>query len=187
MTQSLENSKKRLINIDEYHRMVEANILGPNDRVELIRGEILHKSPISSKRNAIVNRITYFLPPAFSKKAIVQIQGPIQIGALSEPDVVICKLKEDFYLDNKPTPKDIFLLIEVSDSTLEFDKKIKLPLYAESGIPEYWIIDVNDNQILKYTLPEGNQYKKLEIIMITDSIHCHSFSEIIFLVKDILG
>lgn len=189
MTQSLENLQKRLINIDEYHRMAEVGILGPNDRVELILGEILHMSPIGNPHNSVVNRITTLFVPAFLTKAIVQIQGPIQIGNLSEPepDILICKPKENFYSDQKPRPGDTFLIIEVADSTLNYDKNIKLPLYAESGILEYWIVDLNERQILKYALPERNQYKKMEIATVEDSIYCNSFPEIVFSVKDMLG
>ena len=126
---------------------------------------------------------------AFSQHAIVQIQGPIQIGDLSEPepDMLLCQLREDFYLDKKPIPSDTYLIVEVSDSTLKYDQEIKLPLYSKSGIPEYWIIDVNENQILKYTHPEGDQYLKKEIISVENSIHCNHFPEIKLNVKDILG
>lgn len=177
--------------------MAEVGILGPNDRVELIYGEILHMSPIGNPHNSVVNRINRLFVPAFLKKAIVQIQGPIQIGNLSEPepDILLCELKENFYSDQKPKAEDSFLIIEVADSTLNYDKNItlnydkniKLPLYAEAGFPEFWIVDLNDSQILKHSHPEGNQYKKMEIVMISDSIYCNSFPEIVLNVKEMLG
>lgn len=189
MTRPLEKLHKRLINIDEYHRMAEVGILGPNDRVELILGEILNMSPIGSKRSAIVKRINQLFVLAFNNKALVQIQDPIQIKEFSEPepDVMLLKQQADFYYDNLPQPKDVFLLIEVADSTLDFDKEIKLPLYAKAGIPEYWIVDIQNRQIFIHTLPEGNQYKKTEIATIEDTVHCNSFPAVTFGVKDILG
>jgi len=189
MTRPLENLRKRLINIDEYHRMAEVGILTPNDRVELILGEILNMSPVESKHSAIVKRITKLFVTAFLDSAIVQIQDPIQIQKHSEPepDALILKPREDFYVDKLPSPEDAFLLIEVADTTLDYDKKVKLELYAEAGIPEYWIVDANEDQILKYLQPENKQYKKMEIASIGDSINCNAFPDVTFAVKDILG
>lgn len=186
MTRPLQ---KRLINVDEYHRMAEAGILGPNDRVELILGEILNMSPIGSKHSAIVKRVTQLFVTAFLNKAIVQIQDPIQIKDFSEPepDILLLKQREDFYYNQLPQPEDVFLLIEVADSTLDFDKNVKLPIYSEAGIKEYWIVDINNNQILIHSIPEGKLYKNIKIATASDHVNCSSFPNISIAVKDILG
>jgi len=189
MTRPFQLPNKRLITVDEYHRMAETGILSPNDRVELILGEILNMSPIGSKHSAIVNRINGLFVPAFLNKAIVQVQGSIQIKPFSEPepDIALLKPRSDFYYEQLPQPKDVLLLIEVADSTLDFDENVKRPLYAEAGIQEYWIVDINNNQVLLHTIPEGNLYKHIKIATLNDSINCTAFPNVAIAVKDILG
>ncbi len=182
-------SQKRLITVDEYHKMAEAGILGHKDRVELIQGEILHMSPIGSKHSAVVSRIMHLFVTTFTDKATVQVQGAIQIEKYSEPepDILLLKQREDFYYNQLPQAEDVLLLVEVSDLTLSFDKDVKLSIYAEAGIQEYWIVDINANQILMHSSPEGNIYKEIKIMTREDNIHCDHFSDHTFLVKDILG
>ena len=104
-----------------------------------------------------------------------------------EPDIALLELRDDFYFDNLPRPEDTYLLIEVAVSTLDYDKNVKLQLYASAAIPEYWIVDVNNAQIFIHTQPEGNQYKKTTIATLEDTIYCTQFPDISFGVKNILG
>ena len=157
---------RRLINVEEYHRMVEAEILTEDDRVELINGEIIEMSPIGSKHAAIVDRISNTLMACLAGKAIVRVQSPVQISGLSEPepDVVLLRPKADFYAQGHPRPEDVFLIVEVADTSHVYDREIKLPLYADAGIPEFWLVDLEKMQIEAHRKPRGNEYAIREMI-----------------------
>jgi len=167
--------QKRRFTTDDYHKMAEVGILKPTDRVELINGEILKKmSPIKSLHSSVVDDLHEWLVLELAGKVIVKAQNPVRIGKYSEPepDIAVVKLKKDRYRSRHPTPKDVYLLIEVSDSTLKIDREIKLPVYAEAGIPEYWIIDLTAQQIEVYRQPEGNGYKFKVIIPAKETVAC---------------
>ncbi len=186
MTQQL---RKRLISIQEYHKMAAVGILSHRDKVELIQGEILHMSPIGSKHQSIVDKLSRILNRLLLDEAIVRVQGPIQIKDWSEPepDLLLLRPKVDFYADQHPEPKDTLLLIEVANSSLEYDKTIKLPLYAEASIQTYWIINIPNQQIEVYQNPDGNIYKSMFIFKGSDDIPVGHFSDCVISVNDILG
>ena len=163
---------KRLISVDEYHTMAEAGILTTDDRVELIHGEILEMNPIGKKHRSTVIKIENNLKELFGNKALISVQNPININDLNEPepDVAILKTRKDFYDNHAILPDDIYLIIEVSDTTYQVDKEVKLPLYAVGSIPEYWIVNLAAEQIEVYTHPSNGRYKKMEIFDKSDSI-----------------
>lgn len=163
---------KRLINVSEYHGMAEAGILKPQDKVELIHGEILEMSPIGSKHAAIVVKLNKLFNHIISDDQLISIQNPICINDLNEPepDISVLKAKADFYAESHPKGTDTLLVIEVSDSTLSYDKEIKLPLYATGGVPEYWIINLQKNEIEVHRSPEGDVYKRIQIAQQGDTI-----------------
>jgi len=181
--------RKRLINIKEYQKMEEVGILSHLDKVELINGEILHMSPIGIKHQGVINKINNFFFPLYSKKAVIHIQGPIQFKNLNQPvpDVMLLKPRKDFYTKKSALPKDVFLLIEVADSSLKYDKEIKLPLYAAAKIKEYWIVNLQDDIIEIYRNPKNGIYKNNIIASIGDKISCSAFPNKKIAVKDILG
>ena len=145
----------------DYHRMAEVGILSEDDRVELIDGEIRLMSPISSRHASIVNRMNAFLSAQFGKAAIVSIQNSIILNDKTEPqpDLVLLRFRDDFYEEATPTAADVLLLIEVSDSTLAYDRQEKLPRYAQAGIPEVWLIVLEYQIIEHYAGPNGTQYE----------------------------
>lgn len=147
------------MSVEDYHRMLEAGILTEDDKVELIKGEIIEMSPIGSKHAACVNRLTKILIQG-SEEEIVSGQNPVTIPPNSEPepDLVWLKPRADHYIDAHPAADDIILLIEVSLTTLVIDQQIKLPLYAEAKIPIVWIVNLNDNEIIEYRNPYEKQY-----------------------------
>ncbi|MBD3628592.1 Uma2 family endonuclease [Cyclobacterium sp.] len=155
---------KRLINVDEYHKMAEMGILKPDDRLELIQGEIYEMSPIGSKQAGIVNKLASLLNELFKNKAVVGVQNPVQIDDRNEPEPDICLLKyrPDFYASAHPVPADVLAIIEVSDASIRFDKDVKLPLYATHRIPEYWIIDLDNNWIEVHTNPKKGSYASIQ-------------------------
>ncbi len=150
----------RRISADDYHKMIEANILQEDDRIELINGQIVEMSPIGSKHIACVNKITQVLTGILGDSAIVSVQNPILLSPFSEPepDFSILRSRDDFYVDRLPEPDDILWLIEISDSSRKYDMEIKLPLYASSGIQQVWIVDLNRSEILDYQQPIRDAY-----------------------------
>ena len=146
--------------------MVEQGILNEADRVELLNGEIFTRSPIGKKHAAIVNRLVHVLSQLLGNEAIVSVQNPILAGeqSMPEPDIAILHARADFYASQHPMGSDIYIVIEVADSSIEIDREIKLPIYVAAGIPEYWIIDLHNNQIEVYRTPSGDQYRIRELI-----------------------
>ncbi|MEQ8810689.1 MAG: Uma2 family endonuclease [Imperialibacter sp.] len=152
---------KRLINVDEYYKMAEVGILKPEDRVELINGEIYEMSPIGNKHYSAVNKASNFLKEVLLKSVIVSVQNPIRINEGNEPEPDICLLKprNDFYVNQFPGPNDALLIIEVADSSLQFDREVKSVTYALAGIPVYWIINLKENVLEVYSDPGKGRYQ----------------------------
>ncbi|MGI8550118.1 MAG: Uma2 family endonuclease [Dehalococcoidia bacterium] len=149
----------------QYERMGQTGILHEDDRVELIRGEIVQMAALGSKHVGCVNRGTAEFSRQCAGHAIVSVQNPVRLGADSEPqpDIMLLRLRSDFYGDAHPGPEDVFLIVEVADSSLGYDRRVKLPLYAENGIPELWIVDVDHELIELYRQPEAGHYRQVEV------------------------
>ena len=147
--------------VEDYHRLVEAGILDENSRVELLNGQIVHKSPIGKLHAACVDRLSDLFRDILGKSVIIRVQNPIIPDAHSEPepDISILKRKANFYADGHPRPEDILLVVEVADTTLEKDRTTKKELYAAAGITEYWIINLPDQQVEQYLDPSGEDYR----------------------------
>jgi Uma2 family endonuclease len=144
--------RRHRITVDEYHRMAEVGLLAPDARVELIEGEIIDMAPIGKDHTSIVDRLTRLFVRAVGDDAIVRIQGSVRLSQFSEPqpDVVLLKPRADFYRNQFATGADTLLVIEVSDSTLRFDRDLKVPLFARHGVPEVWIVDVQGDRLLVF-------------------------------------
>jgi Uma2 family endonuclease len=143
--------------VQQYEKMGAVGILNENDRVELIRGEIVAKLTIGSPHIACVNRLNRLLVRAVADRAIVSIQNPIRLAdSEPEPDVVLLAPRADDYSADKAGPADIFLVVEVADTSLDFDREVKGPLYAENGIVEYWIANLDDRCLEVYRQPRAD-------------------------------
>jgi Uma2 family endonuclease len=166
------NPTRKLFNVHEYRQMEEAGILSRRERVELIYGEILIKSMPGPPHSASVDRTNRVMGRLMGDRAIIRTQGAVGLDEWSEPepDVVLLRPKDDFYASKHPTPADIMLIVEVSDSSLKFDSGPKARLYAEAGISEYWIVDIpNDNvrvysDIHEKTYRSVRQYRRSDMI-----------------------
>ena len=141
-------------------------------RVELIDGEIYNMSPINSPHSGTVKWLNRLLNRLLGDEFIISIQDPITLNSLSEPepDVAILKMREDFYTDSHPQPEDVLLLIEVADTSLEKDKRVKLPNYAQAGISEVWIMDINEQCIEVYTHPREDTYRNKSTYLINEVV-----------------
>jgi len=135
--------------------MIEAGILTEDDRVELIRGEIVPKMPSGSRHAGIIKRLISLLGSQIQGRAILDSQNPVHLAdSEPEPDVAVLAPQADYYESSHPRPADVFLLIEVADSSLDRDRDEKAPLYAENGIPEYWIVNLDDDTVLIHRGPQ---------------------------------
>jgi Uma2 family endonuclease len=133
--------RRHLINVEQYYRMAEAGVLAPDARVELIEGEIIELAPIGSGHAGIVNFLQRKFDRTIGEHAVATVQQPLRLGDRSEPqpDLMLLRPRDDFYRNSHPTAADVLLLIEVSDSTLRFDRGEKAALYARHGVCEVWI------------------------------------------------
>src|SRR5262249_52461293 len=149
-----EAMRKRFT-VEDYYRMAEAGILNPTDRVELIEGEIVEMSPIGDRHAMTVNRATMLLARGLGDRVVVSVQNAVRINRYNEPqpDVVLVRPREGFYGRSHPQPDDVILLIEVADTTLHYDRDIKLPICARSGIPEVWIVNLTSDTVETYRQP----------------------------------
>lgn len=154
---------RRRFSVDEYHRMGEAGILNEDDRVELIRGEIVQMTTIGSDHASCVARLNHRLVLALQDRAILWPQNPLTILPDSEPqpDIILLRYRDDFYRHELPGPADVALLIEVADTSVRYDRNVKGPLYAEAGVREYWIVDVSSEAVEVYRDPEAGRFRRV--------------------------
>lgn len=141
--------------------MAEAGILNGDERVELIEGEIVEMSPIGSRHGSCVDFVTRLCVTRLGESAIVRVQGSIRLDGRNEPepDIALLKPREDFYSEELPGPNDVMVVMEVADTTLPYDREVKLPLYARAGIPEAWLIDLGGSIVERHTEPAHGTYR----------------------------
>ncbi|MCB9126250.1 MAG: Uma2 family endonuclease [Caldilineaceae bacterium] len=172
-----------------FHEMVDKGILNEDDRLELIEGELVTMSPIGPEHMGVVNQIAQILIRQLEQRAIVSIQGPIALDEFSEPqpDLALLVQRDDFYKHSLPRPADVALVIEVADSSLAYDRTIKMPLYARAGIPEAWIVNLIDRWIEVYRDPSTAGYTTLLKILSGKSIAPQAFDDVVVVVDDLLS
>jgi Uma2 family endonuclease len=175
--------------VADYHRMLEVGIFTEDDRVELIDGEVIRMGPIGSPHAATVNRLNAILAPQIGNTAIVSIQNPVVLTDSTEPqpDLLILKYRDDFYENALPGSADVLLIIEVSDTTLAFDRQEKLSRYAQAGIPEVWITVLENATVERYSEPSGNQYSTKQTYKRGQSVNILALPQIIVSVDSIFG
>lgn len=167
---TMTQTKVRLWNVDEYHRMLETGIIAADERVELIEGQVIPMSAKNPPHAATTLCASDYLKRLLAEVALVRVQDPIQLSQYSEPepDIAVVRIDPRKYINHHPAPNEIFLLVEVADTTLETDRKQKARLYARAGITDYWILDVNQRQVYVFREP-GIEAYKLELILQEDA------------------
>jgi Uma2 family endonuclease len=180
---------KKLFTVDEFYRMADAGIFGEDDRLELIEGEIVQMSAINQRHFSCVNRANDVFTSAFKGRAIVSVQSPLRLNNYNEPmpDIVLLKPRRDYYASERHTPKDTFLVVEVSDTTLRYERKTKLPLYAAAGISEVWIENLQEDLLLVCRDAAGKDYKTKLTLRRGESISPLAFPDVAFKVEELLG
>jgi Uma2 family endonuclease len=149
--------------VEEYYRMAETGLLRPDARVELLDGEIIDMSPIDPPHGGVTNRLNHWFTERAKGRWIVAVQNPVHLDEYSEPqpDLALLKPALHYYTSQHPGPEDVLLLIEVADSSLEYDRGGKLPAYARAGISEVWIVNVPDRAIEVYREPRSGGYRSV--------------------------
>jgi Uma2 family endonuclease len=180
---------RRRFNVEDYYRMAEAGILGEDDRVELIEGEIVEMPPIGPAHGGGVKYLTNAVARLISEDAILSVQNPVRLGDLSEPvpDVCLLRPRADFYRGSHPGPEDVLLLVEVADTTAAFDRRVKLPLYARAGIREYWIVDLGAGIVDVHRGPGPEGYAERTELRPGDRVAPAALPDAALNVSDILG
>ena len=148
--------------VAEYHRMAEVGLLHEDSRVELIDGEIIEMAPIGSEHAGHNNYLMSCLAHRLYGKAIVAGQNPVILGGYEEPqpDIALLRWRNDYYRTAHPHAEDVLLIIEISDSTLRYDHDVKIPLYAKNGIPEVWLLDIQNRQLEIQREPINGVYQQ---------------------------
>ena len=175
--------------VSEYYRMAEAGVISPQDHVELIEGEVVKMSPIGSRHAACVRRLDALLNSQAGQLAQVSVQSPVRLDDFSEPepDVALLRPRDDFYAEKHPRPEDVLLIIEVADTSVEYDRSIKLPLYARANIPQILIVDLPAEVIESYTEPLNGAYQKFIRARRGESVELISLSNVTISVDVVLG
>jgi Uma2 family endonuclease len=178
---------RRRFTVHDYHRMGEAGILHEDDRVELIEGEIVEMAAIGTRHFSCVNGLTRLLVRGVGDEAIVSVQNPVRLDEHNEPQPDLTVLRVRDYRESLPVPEDVLLLIEVSDTTLRYDRGVKLPLYARAGIREVCILDLPGEVTECHTGPSGSSYRNTERARRGQALAPLALPELTFRVDDLLG
>ena len=179
---------KRLFTVSEYHSLAEAGILTEDDRVELIEGEIFQMAPIGNRHAGCVKRLNRLFSSGLGDRVLLGVQDPIVVDDHSEPepDISVLRPRPDDYSTSHPTPEDIFLVVEVADSSAPFDRFKKIPVYARNGIPEVWLIDLTTDRIEVYREPSAMSYRDVRQLKAGDRLVPLTFPDLVLEVGEIL-
>lgn len=155
--------RRHRITVEHYYRMAEAGLFGPDERVELISGEIVDMPPMGSRHAAVLEQLDTILTRAVGDRAIVRPQLPVRLADDSEPepDIAVVRGRADRYRSMHPEAADVLLLIEISDATLGYELEVKVPLYARCAIPEVWVVDLAGSKVHVFRTPASGVYARL--------------------------
>jgi Uma2 family endonuclease len=179
---------RRRFTIDEWHRMVEAGVFREEDRIELIEGDVYEMTPIGRRHFSTVARINRLFNRRLGDRAIVHVRGPVPVPPRSEPypDVALLHEVADFYAETPLTPDNVYLVVEVADTSLRYDRA-KLEIYAAAGITEVWIVNLPDGVLEVYRSPEGNRYRDSRVLRRGETILPLAFADLAIGVDEIFG
>jgi Uma2 family endonuclease len=175
--------------VTDFARMAAAGIFAEDDRVELIDGEVRAMSPIGPRHAAIVKRLNALLSRQIVPTAIISVQDPIQLTDYTEPqpDIAVLRGRADFYAQAHPVSADVLLVVEVAETSLEYDREEKVPRYAQARIPEVWLIDVERETVTQYTQPDGTHYRGKQTLQRDQVLVSPTMSHLRLAVGDIFG
>ncbi len=185
----MSQSRKHHFNVEEYYRLAEAGILSQDDRVELIEGEIIEMGPIDSQHAGTVCRSNAFTSSKLGVTVIVSVHNPVRLNDFSEPqpDLALLKPRKDFYANSHPAPEDVLVVIEVADTSVDYDRNVKLPLYARAGIPEAWLMILPKDVIEVHLQPKDGKYQKVQRLKRGKTLVSPTIPTFSCKVEDLLG
>ena len=182
---AVQVERTRRFTADEFERMVEAGVFRSDERLELIRGEIVEMTSIGHRHSACVANLNKRLVMGVGDRALVWIQGPARLDVDSVPEPDLALLRARSYVAGSPRPDDILLIVEVAESSLRYDRTRKLRLYAAAGIPEYWVVSVADGWIEVYRAAEGDGYRERRRVERGESVAPLAFPDVTVAVADV--
>lgn len=184
------SARKRLLTVEEYDRMMESGILAEDERVELIRGEILELAPIGNRHAACLRRLLRILRQDLGPDVLLDVQNPVRLstqGSQPQPDLALLRQREDGYLEQPPAEDNILLLVEISDSSLVYDRDVKIPLYAQAGVPEVWLVDLQSSEMSIYRRPASQGYQEVQRLKRDEALTCEALPGLRVPVTSVLG
>jgi Uma2 family endonuclease len=172
-----------------FHAMVEKGILCEDEPIQLIEGELVTMSPVGAEHSGLVKKLAELLFDRLKKRALISVQDPVHLDEFSEPepDLALLTSRADYYMRDLPRPADILLVIEVADSSLAYDRGVKMSLYANAGIPEAWIINLIDRWIEVYRDPSPAGYTTMLKILPGKTIAPQAFADVVVGVDELLA
>jgi Uma2 family endonuclease len=191
MTSTVESISELLLKrwtVANYHRMITSGVLTSDDRVELLDGQVIEMVPQDPPHASTTDEGSDYLKALFAGRAKVRAQLPVTLSDHSEPepDIAVVRIDENRYRDRHPNPADIFLLIEIADATLKRDRTHKAKLYAQANVPEYWIVDVNQRQLIVFRDPQDGMYQSEAVLTATDRVAPLAFPDIAIELQNLL-
>jgi Uma2 family endonuclease len=175
--------------VAEYERMGQIGIFSEDERVELVCGEVIEMPPIGERHAGSVDFLADIIRARLRRSVIIRVQSPIRLDEYSQPqpDIAILKRRDDFYRHAHPKPEDVLLVIEVSDATLKYDQKVKVPLYARAGIPEVWVVNLRGGRIKAYADPAEGAYRTVTSYARGEELRSRSLAALCLPVAEVLG
>ena len=164
--------KRHRLTVEQFDRMKKAGVFSPDVRIELIEGQVVELAPRGSRQHSAISRLSRVLIEAIGDRAIVSPQTAIRLDHMTElkPDLAVCKPRDDLDATARPTGADALLIIEVADTMLDYDVRVKGPLYARHGVPEYWIFDLPARALRRFRKPRGDKYSDVSAFETPDII-----------------
>ena len=183
------NPARKLFSVREYEELIATGFFTGKKRVELIEGELIEKMTQGDPHIGCINRLNRIFMRSLGDDFIVSVQNAIVVNPYSapEPDVAILRFREDFYASGKAKPEDVLLVIEVSDSTVRFDRQTKMPLYGRAGIEEAWLVNLPRKVLEVYRSPVNGKYEVVQKLGKNDSITPLNFPELQIPISNISG
>ena len=174
--------------VESYQRLAELGVLGEDDRVELIAGQVVAMTPIGDRHASCVRRLNRLLSRALGNLAIIDVQNPVVLGRhdAPQPDLAVLKRRADGY-PRHPRARDILLVIEVADTTLAYDRDVKIPRYAAAAIPEAWLVDLGADAITLYRGPRPDGYTDVVTVTRGETLRPLLLPDVTIAASEILG
>lgn len=176
--------------VEQYDRMGETGILPGDPRIELLYGHIIAREPTGSRHAGTVDRLTMLWTSRLGQRVIVRVQNPVQFpkeASELQPDVMLLKPRADFYTGSHPVADDVLLLIEVADTSLRLDRRVKIPLYARVGIVETWLCDLVTSRLELYRDPTEGRYRSVQMLAGAQTLAPAAFPDVRVRVEDLIG